>query len=377
MARTMHIPAQSQRLSRSIVLIFVLCLLALSEARNITAEGWVPYSGDHKKDLEGAKGIARRSAIEQVLGVAVEAQTHVERMQLIKSVILTRSKGFIFNERLVSEKREGDRYIVAINCDVEETNILEELARISNKIIIRITENGMSNQSHRSDLELMLREHLVDNEFNCIDWEYVSKVSHTFSDSEMSLEEIKTMGNFFLAQILIYGDVKIIPKGQTPPPYGYTEKNNPYKGMLYVEADLDIRAVDTSSGVLVAEWKSYRGDYLGYGFDYSAAIQDANSQVAEVMSTYFIEKLRANEKTIIVRLSGIKDLAQYDKICAVIFSDPVICRVDSVVFTGTNAELGLSIKSSVNEFALALEKIPKPKFKVSKVSDNSIDAALK
>jgi hypothetical protein len=66
-----------------------------------------------EKALDGAL----RSAVEKVVGVMVTSSSEVENFQLKLDRILSESKGFISNYKIISEKRQGDQFEVTVEAE--------------------------------------------------------------------------------------------------------------------------------------------------------------------------------------------------------------------------------------------------------------------
>ena len=85
-----------------------------------------------EKALDGAL----RSAVEKVVGVMVTSSSEVENFQLKLDRILSESKGFISNYKIISERRQGDQFEVTVEAEVGRERLKDRLEAI-NLIIAR------------------------------------------------------------------------------------------------------------------------------------------------------------------------------------------------------------------------------------------------
>ncbi|MBU1055196.1 MAG: hypothetical protein KKC46_15445 [Proteobacteria bacterium] len=73
---------------------------------------------------------AKRAALEQAIGSAVESSTTVENFVVIKDQILSRTAGYLKNIKVIKEKKTDiGTFEVEIEADVETSAILEDLDR--------------------------------------------------------------------------------------------------------------------------------------------------------------------------------------------------------------------------------------------------------
>jgi hypothetical protein len=116
----------------------MLCWVPLVSAQTkIRAEGMAVIS-NNRVDIARDKALdgALRSAVEKVVGVMVTSSSEVENFQLKLDRILSESKGFISNYKIVSEKQQGDQFEVVVDAEVGRERLKDRLEAI-NLIIAR------------------------------------------------------------------------------------------------------------------------------------------------------------------------------------------------------------------------------------------------
>jgi hypothetical protein len=98
------------------------------EGEVVIAEGIAPYKAD---DIPGTKAAslaaAQRSAVEQVVGVYVNAKTLVDKAVAIEQSILSKSSGYVKRYEILSEGRDGDWYKTKIRALVSTKTIHDDL----------------------------------------------------------------------------------------------------------------------------------------------------------------------------------------------------------------------------------------------------------
>jgi len=116
----------------------ILCWVPMVSAQTkIRAEG-MAVIGNNRVDIAREKALdgALRSAVEKVVGVMVSSTSEVENFQLKLDRILSESKGFISNYKIISEKRQGDQFEVTVEAEVGRERLKDRLEAI-NLIIAR------------------------------------------------------------------------------------------------------------------------------------------------------------------------------------------------------------------------------------------------
>lgn len=114
--------------------------VTICSAKIITTFGYgTIVEDDLPKARDEALRDAFKNAIEQGLGVQIQAQTEVERFQLVKQIVLTESKGYIKSYKILSEDPTNSMgYAVQIEAEVVEGKISDQNAL---KLLIELMGN--------------------------------------------------------------------------------------------------------------------------------------------------------------------------------------------------------------------------------------------
>ncbi|MGB5158176.1 hypothetical protein [Desulfobacterium sp. N47] len=139
-----------------LLIISILCLFPsnLTAGVIVTAKG-VSFFEPGREVIAREKAIdeAKRAALEQAIGSAIESSTTVENFVVIKDQILSRTAGYLKNIKVTEEKKtEIGTFEVTIEADVETSAMVEDLDRFKkvlswqkNPRISIITDKDMKN----------------------------------------------------------------------------------------------------------------------------------------------------------------------------------------------------------------------------------------
>ncbi|MEO0143647.1 MAG: flagellar assembly protein T N-terminal domain-containing protein [candidate division WOR-3 bacterium] len=147
----------------------MLIFLILQTEKSIIVEG-VSSTNNVSLDVARDRAIsdALRNAVEQALGTYIESQTIIENYNLIEDNILSKSKGYVKNYKIISEKQEDGLYRVKIIAIVDNKKIEDDLSSL--KILILQKERPriliLANEEFLEDI---LIEKFRDKEFPIVD----------------------------------------------------------------------------------------------------------------------------------------------------------------------------------------------------------------
>ena len=145
----------------------------------VEAEGTVPYRAE---DLPGtqaaALAAAQRSAVEQVVGVYVDAKTRVDKAVAVENNILARVQGYVKKYYVLSEGRSGDWYKTRIRALVATQKIHEDLDSLgllrrpavgNPRVIVSLQEWIGENKNAGGEATRALTQGLLDRGFHVVD----------------------------------------------------------------------------------------------------------------------------------------------------------------------------------------------------------------
>jgi hypothetical protein len=90
--------------------------------------------------------------------------------------------------------------------------------------------------------------------------------------------------------VIIYGEITTADAGVVGDELPYVGEN-PFAGLRVARAGGNVRAVDTSSGKILAERQANPGEFRGFGEDEEAAAADALARLAHAYAAHFAEAL--------------------------------------------------------------------------------------
>jgi len=266
--------------------------LLAGAASGVVVVGRVPATGDAAADRAAALADARRRAVEEAVGVIVDATVRLENQLLIEDKLYTKSKGLVTNEVVTGEREVDGFYEVTLSCDVEDLGLAAELDRLKNALLVRVAEE-VPDGERRPSVEGIVREKLVAAGYRCLDAAFIrgkEAEGEVARAGALPPAELQTLGRKYLAQVIIYGDVAAKDAGVVENELPYVE-GNPLAGLRVAYAVGNVKAVDTSSGQILAEREARPGEFAGFGDDYERAAADALARLAEAYAAYLAEGL--------------------------------------------------------------------------------------
>ena len=212
-------------------LCFILCFclswaaLALAEEgkQKVRAIGMATIHNDFK-DIARDKAIdnALRSAVEKVAGVMVTGSTEVENFQLKMDRILSDSKGFVEKYQVLSEKRDGDNYEVAIEAEVTAGRLQDRLKAID--LVMSIKSNPrlmiIFNETAQKDAvaEAAMSKFFLSKGFKLVDSSVAKKgraeLNMAFSSTNKE-KAISSLARTYGAEVVIAGSVEAVSNSFT------------------------------------------------------------------------------------------------------------------------------------------------------------------
>jgi hypothetical protein len=192
------------------------------------------------------------------------------------------------NEAVTGEREVDGFYEVTLSCDVEDLGLAAELDRLKNAVLVTITVKDATPAESRL-VEGIIRERLVAAGYRCLDAAYLSG-GDGLEPEAMPRDGLQTLGRKYLAQVILYGEVSTADAGVVGGELPYVGEN-PFAGMRVAHAAGNAKAVDTSSGQVLAEREARPAEFRGFGEDAEAAAADALVRLASSFAAHFEEEL--------------------------------------------------------------------------------------
>jgi len=262
-------------------------LAAAAAGYAVTVTARVPASGDAAADHDAALAAARRLAVEQAVGVLVDSRVRLENQLLIQDKVLTRAAGLVKNEKVEKEGIvEAGLYELTLTCDVEQLPLEDLLHQVRRSVAVRITVAG--DEGAARDAIATARGLLADAGYKVLDEEYIREAG--LGDAAPATDELKAFGRRYLAQVLLYGEIKAVATTALPSELPYVP-DNPLAGLKVARVEGAWRAVDTASGQVLAERAAAPREFVGFGETDAEAAADALARAAAAWGAYFAAAL--------------------------------------------------------------------------------------
>ncbi|MCX5830364.1 MAG: flagellar assembly protein T N-terminal domain-containing protein [Deltaproteobacteria bacterium] len=215
-------------MKKIVCLIVLLCLTwvtltwAAQENNKIRAVGMATIH-NNIVDIARDKAIdnALRNVVEKVVGVMVTGSTEVENFQLKMDRILSESKGFVENYRILSEKREGDNYEVNVEAEVGAGKLQDRLQAMQLLISRKSRPRLMVvfNEAGQKDAiaEAAMSKFFLVKGFKLVDSSIVKKSRGEINVAVSATNEkaLSNLARTYGAEVVIFGSVEAVSNSFT------------------------------------------------------------------------------------------------------------------------------------------------------------------
>ena len=386
-------------------LFFLLCLILLPfntlaadpVSINATAEG-VSVIVDNNTALARDQAVkdALRMVVEQTVGTMISSETVVQSYEVLQDQIYSKTQGYIRNYNIINESPDGNLYRVTVQANVAKGVLKNDLMALGlliarknmPRIMIMVAEQnvGMHHYAYwwhvvagHADLtitENTLMEKLSEKGFNIVDHSVKTKniqISDAYKIESLTNDAIKTLGNLYDAEVVIYGKALSKLAGSV---MGSSMKS--------AQADVSLRAVNTDNGQVIASSTNHAAavhpSEVNAGTE---ALKLAAEGIAEKLITQIINRWSQDVSggtMIQVVISGIKSYNHLVK-----FKEMVQKKIRGVAglyqrdFSSGVATLDINISTTAQNLADELIVIDYGGFviDITSITQNSINLEMK
>ena len=354
---------------------------------SITVEGiGAIVKGDHAIAKDNAVNDALRKAVEQAVGTLVQAQTLVDKYQLISDEIYTKSQGYIRKYSVISERPDLNQGIlkVTIQADVSIGDIKNDLNAIGlllerkNKprMMVIIDEKIGSAESgytpNLSESETVIIQKFTEKGFNFVDQATVKKNIKR----NMALQAIAGDDSAAAAIGLEYGAEAVIIGNAVAKLAG---KGIAGTEMKSIHASVTARAVKADTGEILAT-ASEKGAtaHLDETVGGALAIKKASEKIASNLIDQIITKWSGEvggQTTVQLVITGI-DFVSLNKFKTIIQSQVRgVLKLNQRSFTAGVAVIDIETRTNAQSMAeeLAMKNFETFKVEIIGLSANKID----
>jgi len=376
----------------SCILLLASCILFplpsySQQITSITVEGiGAIVKGDHAIAKDNAVNDALRKAVEQAVGTLVQAQTLVDKYQLISDEIYTKSQGYIKKYSVISERPDLNQGIlkVTIQADVSIGDIKNDLNAIGlllerkNKprMMVIIDEKIGSAESgyspNLSESETVIIQKFTEKGFNFVDQATVKKNIKR----NMALQAIAGDDSAAAAIGLEYGAEAVIIGNAVAKLAG---KGIAGTEMKSIHASVTARAVKADTGEILAT-ASEKGAtaHLDETVGGALAIKKASEKIASNLIDQIITKWSGEvggQTTVQLVITGI-DFVSLNKFKTIIQSQVRgVLKLNQRSFTAGVAVIDIETRTNAQSMAeeLAMKNFETFKVEIIGLSANKID----
>jgi len=354
---------------------------------SITVEGiGAIVKGDHAIAKDNAVNDALRKAVEQAVGTLLQAQTLVDKYQLISDEIYTKSQGYIRKYSVISERPDLNQGIlkVTIQADVSIGDIKNDLNAIGlllerkNKprMMVIIDEKIGSAESgyspNLSESETVIIQKFTEKGFNFVDQATVKKNIKR----NMALQAIAGDDSAAAAIGLEYGAEAVIIGNAVAKLAG---KGIAGTEMKSIHASVTARAVKADTGEILAT-ASEKGAtaHLDETVGGALAIKKASEKIASNLIDQIITKWSGEvggQTTVQLVITGI-DFVSLNKFKTIIQSQVRgVLKLNQRSFTAGVAVIDIETRTNAQSMAeeLAMKNFETFKVEIIGLSANKID----
>lgn len=307
---------------------FLLCLVALpgfgtSEA--VSAEKCINAEAEAvivNNDIPSAKleAIARAkwSAIEQVVGTEIKAQSFVQNFTLVEDVIKTKAGGIVKSFKLINQENRPDSVNVMINACVEPSSAKEAVSQLAlnNSIAIFIPARKPGRNGDEFEETNILSETLIgkitEQNYTVVDVAPTGTIDAKEIESAMrsgSSLTVRSMMYKFLSNLIIIGKVDYTISTKKGEDIGYGLAM-PFNNVT-VRLTYRIIAKNNKTGnmeILTAGTEQAKG--LANNIEDATA--EAMKELAQNLAPAILDKvatyIKGNTKKVAVKIDGVNDV---------------------------------------------------------------------
>ena len=362
-----------------VILFFTFSNIVYSQGMEVIVEGMSEVSnGDLVQAKDMAQENALRNAVEQAVGVTIDAETKTENHELIEDSIYSQSRGYVSEYDIIDSRSEGDIFFIEIRAVVKE-DILEDdlddldlvIHRAGDPRIMVIIPNEEYRQrrwNRTRDIsdpaaESAITQKLLEAGFRLIDQNQIEeardseKIRRAVAGDAEAIHEIRVE---YDADLLITGEA-------------VTEFSEEIQGFYSYRASLNAQVVNTDTAEIVA---THGLNQSGADVTETAAAKDSLASAGEKMGDYLLdvipEAISDVERSVQISVSNVSfsEVNELeDKLKEMRFIDAVYMRD----FSASSARFDLNTSLRPNQLARELDSHDDFSLEIIGVSGNKID----
>ncbi|MCP4230810.1 MAG: hypothetical protein GY771_11800 [bacterium] len=349
----------------------------------VIVTGKAPNTGKPEQDRDAAINNARQRAVERVLGVMIDSRVRTENELIVQDTVVSKSYGYITDETILNEgyEAQGYFYVVELSCNVSRRDIEAELDRLKKSVIVNVEETIQGEPTDKPIIEGMIRSALINAGHKCLDEGYIEEAgveNNLLKADEMTVDNLRDVGRKYLAQVIVFGTVDLTQGPDISGDIGYSD-TNPLEGLKTADAVVNIKAVDTTTGKIIAERQSKPQEFRGAGTNVERAFAQALTLVGKAYPDFLAQSLKGinpvepHDFTLII--TNIRDFNQYTQLQRTISGTYGITRCEGS-FENASGVFDLTYNGEPEDFGISLDNMVNPKLRISRFSGETIECEV-
>lgn len=262
--------------------------------------------GDVAQARDEAIVDARVRALEQVAGLFIDSETIVQNVQLLDTVIRSRTHGFIKDYRLLEEgKEDDDIYRVEIEAWIVDKETMEGLQGLASdvSVVVQFSESLCGGDSRDRTCENALVSALVARGYNVIDRAQADRIQER--DRKLLMESgdaaaAEKVSLKFLSNIIITGRAE-------------AQLSQENAGIVSVRVRPAARAIVADTARVIANVTGEEAK--GFGKTCEAAGQKALASACPALAEAVLEEIakyhKSRRREVVIEVRGLPDPGAY------------------------------------------------------------------
>jgi hypothetical protein len=351
----------------------LILLLSLTYAQEgapvtVTVRGEATVlNGDVPAAREEALVDAQRNALEQVLGVQIEAETAVQDFMLADDTILSMISGFVKDSKILSEKQEMEFLVLEVECSVvKELSEAEaqQLMRNFSCIVGFTMELDGERVENDNRLTNKLISELVKADYDVRDASQLLSIEgfngmFLRAAEKEDVKAARWIGQQMLSNVVIVGHAKLKLK-EKKEVSGFAGST----GVFVYDCWMDARAIEAESGQIIAQFAAPLEGIQGTGSNEDKAITDALVKAEKPFLNDLMSQLTAyagrKSRPITILINGIPSYDEFLKVKQYLknvrFRDSEVS--DLGFEQGQTSTFRFNYSEKMNLIALKMEHLP-------------------
>ncbi|WP_243375317.1 hypothetical protein [Geotalea sp. SG265] len=306
----------------SIISLLSCSFPAFAQVQCIDADGEAAVvNGDVPSARAEAVSRAKLAAIEQTVGVGVNAQTVVQNLVLVDEAVSRHLYGGVTTFKMLSQKSEGDLVSVTIHACVEPAKARDAVSdlALNNAVAVfvpvrKISASGAVQGYHESSgfSEEMIGD-LTDRGYTVVDVAPTGDVDATSIDAAIKSGNLRSLSSMmckFLTNVVLVGTIEIAVSTRKGGNIGFG-LNTPFHN---VTARLNYRLVtrDPSGRIVILAAGSEQGKGLAGTMEDATAkgLRNLAAKLKPVIADRVARHVKASAKMVQVKVDGIRELGE-------------------------------------------------------------------